>query len=154
MALKLRPHHLIDIVTSFGHGKDFPPHPHGHALHTVAAEVLANPDIEVEFIIGADDICRPCSHLTKDGRCDDILTKFDPPVGKQDYNDAMDRRILDYLKLPPGTRMTAAAFLRIVAGFLPGIVTVLTADAAIAKSRLAGLRRGLAILGLSDDDSG
>jgi hypothetical protein len=148
MTMRLRPHHLIDIVTSFGHGKEFPPHPYGHALHTVAREVLANPDIEVEFIIGADDICRPCSHLRPDGRCDDVLTKFDPPIAKQDYNDALDRRVFDFLSLSPGARMTVRNFLEIVASRLLGLMDAFTSDKKVWQSRFEGLTKGLSLLGI------
>ncbi|MFB3893443.1 MAG: DUF1284 domain-containing protein [Phycisphaerae bacterium] len=146
--MRLRPHHLIDIVTSFGQGRQFSPHPYGHALHTVAREVLANPDIEVEFIIGADDICQPCSHLTPDGRCDDILTRFDPPISKQDYNDALDRRVFKHMGMAPGNKMTVRQFLERVASRLPGLMDAFTSDKKIWQSRLEGLTNALRLLGI------
>jgi hypothetical protein len=38
--LRLRTHHLIDIVTDYGRGAVFAPHPYGHAVHTVAERVI------------------------------------------------------------------------------------------------------------------
>ena len=110
-AMRLRPHHLIDIVTSFGHGQEFRPHPYGHALHTVAQAVLADPDVEAEFVIAADDVCRPCSHLTPEGLCDDIRVNRPPPLWKQEYNDDLDRRLLAHLHVNDGVCMTVREFL-------------------------------------------
>ena len=48
----IKPHHFVDIITYYGAGIDiFKPHPYGHALHSVAEEILSNRDIflEVEF---------------------------------------------------------------------------------------------------------
>ena len=35
-AMRLRPHHILDIISSYGHGAEFRPSPYGHAVHTVA----------------------------------------------------------------------------------------------------------------------
>ena len=48
--------------------------------------ILSNLDIEFEFVVGADEICRPCTHLGADSRCDDVLHQLDSPISKQEYN--------------------------------------------------------------------
>ena len=59
----IKPHHFIDIITYLGAGKEtFEPHPYGHAVHSVAAKILHDRDIRLEFVLGADDICKPCIH--------------------------------------------------------------------------------------------
>jgi hypothetical protein len=146
--MTLRPHHLIDIVTSFGHGQTFTPHPYGHALHTVAEAVTGNLAIEVEFVIAADDICAPCVHLLPGGRCDDVRKNTNPPQSKQAHNDAMDRRIFDYLGMKPHQRMTVEEFLRLVDSRTPGIMGELTRDEKVRASRLEGWKKGLAKLGI------
>ena len=75
--MRLRPHHLIDIITDYGHGRRFAPHPYGHAVHSVAQRIVDDPDIEIEFVLRADDICSPCCHLQADGQCDDVLRQLD-----------------------------------------------------------------------------
>jgi hypothetical protein len=150
LMMKLRPHHLIDIVTSFGHGQAFTPHPYGHALHAVAGAVLGNVAIEVEFVIAADDICGPCVHLRPDGRCDDVRKNTNPPESKQTHNDAMDRRILDYLDMKPLQRMTVGEFLRLVDSRTPGIVGVLSGEEKVRVSRLEGWTKGLTKLGIRE----
>lgn len=146
--MNLRPHHVLDIVVEFGHGIGFEPHPYGHAVHIVAATILTDADIAARFVIGADAICEPCCHLKAGGQCDDILTRFDPPRRKQDYNDALDRRLCDYLALEPGTVMTVREFLRMAARRVPGVETVYVGSSRGADWRLEGLRRGLEKLGI------
>jgi len=70
--MHLRPHHLLDIVTEYGAGTTFEPHPYGHAVHTCAEVVLNDLDTEVQFVVAADFICAPCVHLV-DGVCDDVV---------------------------------------------------------------------------------
>jgi hypothetical protein len=146
--MRLRPHHLVDIVTSFGHGQEFRPHPYGHSLHTVAEAVLADADVEVEFVVQADDVCRPCKHLTPEGLCDDIRVNRPAPLSKQEYNDDLDRRLLAHLHMDEGVRMTAREFLRLVKADIPGVVAVFTQDEKVRCSRLLGLTEGLRKLGL------
>ena len=146
--MQLRPHHLLDIVTAHGHGQSFEPHPYGHAVHTVAAAVLSDLDLDIEFIVGADAICQPCKHLQPDGRCDDMLHRLDPPVSKQAYNDGLDRRLLAYLELQPGAVLTVRRFLERVGARVPGIETVCTHPKRDERERLAGLAEGLAKLGI------
>jgi hypothetical protein len=38
--MRLRPHHFLDIVTSYGADERFEPHPYGHSLHTVASTCM------------------------------------------------------------------------------------------------------------------
>ena len=53
-----KPHHFVDIVTALGDGgTDFQPHPYGHAVHSVAKELLAHRDVVLCIELGADDIC-------------------------------------------------------------------------------------------------
>lgn len=148
--MTLRPHHLLDIITHFGEGGAFAPHPYGHAVHTVAEAVLADPEIEVEFVIAADDICRPCIHLQPDGSCDDLRSRTGPLSSKQEYNDDLDRRLCEYLPLDPGTVMTVRRFLEIVNAKVPGIEEICTHTPGTEAQRLKGLTEGLRKLGIRD----
>jgi len=106
----IKPHHFVDIITSFGAGKTkFEPHPYGHALHTVAEKILNNRDIILEIELGADDICKPCKHNIN-GLCDDIIdTSFRPkaPPSKREWNLLIDQRWCERLKVKQGDRLTA-----------------------------------------------
>ena len=106
----IKPHHFVDIITSFGAGKaKFEPHPYGHALHIVAEKILDNRDIILEIELGADDICKPCKHNIN-GLCDDIIdTSFRPkaPPSKREWNLLIDQRWCERLKVKQGDRLTA-----------------------------------------------
>jgi len=142
--VRLRPHHLIDIVCDYGQGAAFGPHPYGHAVHVVAAAVIDDPGIEVEFVLAADDICAPCRHLREDGQCEDVLSQLPEPVSKQLYNDHLDREVFSFLGMRPGVRMTASEFLRVLDAHMPGIVEICTHPGEDQRHRLEGLRKGLA----------
>ncbi|MDD4870474.1 MAG: DUF1284 domain-containing protein [Kiritimatiellae bacterium] len=146
--MKLRPHHLIDIVTSYGHGDEFKPHPYGHALHIVAKKVLCDTSIKIKFVCASDDICRPCRHLQENGKCDDILPQLAKPTSKQTYNDSLDSKLFPYLKIKRGTRLTMHKFLTILSKHVPGIEKLCTHPKEKRKSRLKGLERGLLKLGI------
>ncbi|MBN2451405.1 MAG: hypothetical protein JXR77_13520 [Lentisphaeria bacterium] len=108
--LTIKPHHFVDILTALGEGRrEYAPHPYGHALHSVAATILANPDVTLQIELGADDICHPCRHNIGN-RCDDTIdTSYRPnaPASKQDWNLRIDRRWCQRLALAQGNRLTA-----------------------------------------------
>lgn len=147
--MKLRPHHVLDIIADYGHGAEFKPHPYGHAVHTVARAILAQVERQIEFVVGADEICRPCIHLQSDGRCDDVLSQLDPPISKQAYNDDLDTRVLNYLGLESSESMTIRKYLEIVARHLPGLEEICTHPGEDRATRLQGLQQGVARLGIS-----
>jgi len=146
--MKLRPHHVLDIVSGYGQDVEFKPHPYGHAVHTVARSILSNVDLEFEFAVGADEICQPCTHLRPDGQCDDVLHQLEPPISKQKYNDDLDRRLLDYLGLTPAKAITIREYLEVVAKSLPGVEKICTHPGEDQEARRRGLQRGLARLGI------
>jgi len=149
--IRLRPHHCLDIITSYGHGAEFKPHPYGHALHSVARQILSEPGLQIELVVGADEICRPCRHLGSDGLCDDLVTQVQPPISKQEYNDDLDRRLLARLGLAAGAVMSVRRFLLLVAERTPGIEALCTHPGRSEKQRLEGLLRGLSKLGIKSD---
>lgn len=146
--MKLRPHHLIDIISEYGHGVEFTPHPYGHALHIVATQVLDDLSLEIEFVLAADEICYPCRHLQPNGICDDILSQLDEPMSKQVYNDELDGKLFPYLNIEPGTRLTLRQFLERVNQHLPGIEQLCTHPGEQEEDRRRGLRDGLSRLGI------
>jgi hypothetical protein len=108
--IAIKPHHFVDIVTALGGGRtEFQPHLYGHAVHSVAKEILSNPDIALRIELGADHICLPCCHNIG-GLCDDIIdTSFRPqaPKSKREYNLLIDRRWCKRLGLRQDDQLTA-----------------------------------------------
>ena len=149
--MRARPHHLIDIVTQIGGGGAFKPHPYGHAVHLVAEQVMADPDLTVTFVVGADDICEPCVHLleTAEGpRCDDVLSHLDPPISKQEYNDDLDRRLMEFLGLSEGQALTFRDYLVLIRERFSGIEDICTHPGQDPTSRRNKLNRGLEAFGV------
>lgn len=113
--IAIKPHHFVDILTAFGDSRtEFRPHPYGHAVHRVARELLANPDLNLRIELGADDICLPCRH-NDGGRCDDTIdTSFRPqaPTSKAAYNLLIDQRWAERLGLRQDDQLTARELAR------------------------------------------
>jgi len=111
--IRIKPHHFVDILADIGRGQTaWQPHPYGHAVHAVAARILADPNVMLEIELGADDICAPCVH-NADGLCDDVIdTSFRPaaPKSKRQWNLLIDRRWCERLGLAQGDRLTARQF--------------------------------------------
>jgi hypothetical protein len=144
----LRPHHLIVIIRSYGHGVQIEPHPYGHAQHHVAEQVLKDPDLVVEFVLAADEVCYPCRHLRADGRCEDVLGQLETPISKRTYNDALDAKLFSYFGMQPGTRMTVGEFLIRLNAHTPGVEKLCTHPGETERYRLDGLQQGLVMLGV------
>ena len=107
--IHVKPHHFVDIITGFGAGARFEPHPYGHAVHTVAECILGDRDVLLEMELGADDICKPCIHNIN-GLCDDMIdTSFRPtaPSAKREWNLLIDQRWCERLGIRQGDRLTA-----------------------------------------------
>jgi len=108
--IAIKPHHFVDIMTAFGDGRtESQPHPYGHAVHSVAKEILENRDINLRIELGADDICLPCRHNI-DGQCDDTIDiSFRPtaPRSKREWNLIIDRRWCERLGVQQDDQLTA-----------------------------------------------
>jgi len=148
--LRLRPHHILDIITSHGQGIVMEPSDYGHSQHLVAERILSNPDLTVKLVVQSDDICTGCKHLMADGKCDDVLAQLTPSPSKQAYNDVLDCRLLDLLGIEINSVMTVRAYLDIVNGQVPGIEAMCTHPKEDQAERLAGLAEGLVKLGIRD----
>ncbi|HQK95598.1 MAG TPA: DUF1284 domain-containing protein [Armatimonadota bacterium] len=143
--MRARPHHLIDIITQYGAGQPFAPCDYGHAVHTVAARVIGDPQTLIEFVVGADDICDPCKHLV-DGRCDDGVPALGPTASKQEYNDALDERLMQFLGITEGQTMTFREYISVLRDHWDGLVEQCAHPGESPAERAVMLERGLAKL--------
>lgn len=146
--LKLRPHHLIDIITGYGNDVIFKPHPYGHSQYLVAQKILSDLDMRIKLVLGADDICRGCMHLMTNGRCKDVLSQIIPSPPKQAYNDILDSRLFDHFYLTPGHIISAHKFLEMVNESIPGLEIICTHPKENPEKRVNGLKNGLTKLGI------
>jgi hypothetical protein len=145
--ISIKPHHFVDIIASFG-GEEirFEPHPYGHAVHIVAAEILQDPDTVLRIELGADDICQPCRHNI-DGSCDDTIdTSFRPaaPESKSEWNLLIDQRWCERLGIREGATLSARDLCRRIRDSVDdmrGIYEEIPYDR--IEDRQARLRRGI-----------
>jgi len=114
------------------------PHEFGHAQHEIVKRILESSETAVEFVCENDDICAPCRNLGKDNICTDILTI--PPIPKQDYNDALDKKLFEFLGIKPGAKMSVTEFMELVLSKMPEIIPLATHPGADKKYTENGLR--------------
>ena len=109
-SISIKPHHFVDIITSFGRGeRTFQLHPYRHAVHTASKQILNDQKTILEINLGIDDICMPCIHNI-DGVCDDTIdTSYRPdaPSSKNGWNLLIDQRWCKRLCIEQGDRFSA-----------------------------------------------
>jgi hypothetical protein len=149
--LKLRPHHLLDIVRDYGNDKAPGDHPHGADVKGVTEAVLADPSQKVEFVLEPDSICRPCAKLDAGGHCTATI-RANPPVSMAAYNDTLDGRLFALLDLQPGVVLGIDEFLSIVASHMPGVASLFVSPNASIEARAEGTRKGLTKFGILRGD--
>ena len=108
--IRIKPHHFVDILRDLGAGKPFlSPPEYRHAVPQTAQALQDDPDVLLELTAGVDDICAPCAH-NRNGTCDDVITRYDPPIAKDVYNRRLDERWFERLGLHEGSRLAAREF--------------------------------------------
>ncbi len=148
--MQLRPHHILDIISVYGKGIEYKPHPYGHSLHIVAPRLISNLNFKIKLVLDADGICEGCEHLLPDGKCKDVLPQLTPSPSKQAYNDVFDSRLFDELSIMPNTVITIHQFLAAVNEKVPGIEKICTHPKENQQERLHGLVSGLIKLGIRE----
>ena len=104
--IKMRPHHLLDILRDFGNNRVRDPHPWGASLNSVTQIVLSNPEREIEFVLKVDSICETCSQLNGN-ICE---ARINEKLLMRVYNDRLDLDLFTELKIKPNTKMTLIEF--------------------------------------------
>lgn len=115
--MKLRPHHILDVINGHGHGIEYQPSVSGNSQYIVAPKLLSNLDLKIKLVLEADDICEGCKLLLPDGKCTNVLSQLTPSPSMQAYNDVLDCRLFDYLSIEVDSVMTQGNHIR-AAGLL------------------------------------
>jgi hypothetical protein len=152
--IRLKPHHVLDIV-AYWKLDDEPGYerkPGENGVRVVRRMMTQDLDIPAEFGPGPDFICVGCSHLQQNGRCEQILTQYGRQVPMDEYNDPLDRRVLDFLGMADGDEMTVRGFLELVNRFTPGVELVSHRPNETDESRCAGYVKGLIALGIRTEE--
>lgn len=141
--LKLRPHHILDIVRNVGNDKEIKPHEYGHNQHIITKMIIEDIHQDCMLIINNDDVCGPCIHLKPNNVCDDTLRQLDIPKSKQEYNDSLDKSILCFLNISPGTTISISQYLTLISGNIEQIVEICTHPKEDKEYRKNGLINGI-----------
>ena len=115
--IKIKPHHFVDIITSFSADRVIlKPHHYNHSVHSISKKILENRSSILEIELDADDICQPCIHNI-DGICDDILNISNrpkvPPL-KREWNLILDKRWCKRLKIEQGEIISVLEFCKLL----------------------------------------
>ena len=149
----LRPHHLLDILAGLKASDMAGPAPEcrpgENGVRTITHALAANLDTPVKFVVGPDDICRPCDKLRPDLTCSRFLPNREPPVAFDDYNNPLDRAILKKLGMRPDQVLPLREFLTRVRGNCPGLERVCAHAHQDAAQKLSGILQGLEVLGIT-----
>jgi hypothetical protein len=107
--IRIKPHHFLDIIKLYGKGieKFVPDTKYNHNFYGVANDLIANHERELTITSGSDDICSPCIYLGKDKKCTDRLNKIGGIKFKNEWNEIIDKRIIEYTKMIEGKRYSA-----------------------------------------------
>lgn len=141
--MKLKIHHFFDIIRDFGSGREITPHPHGHAYHLVAEQIRSNPKLEFELVIASDKICLPCSHLIE-GICDDVITHRFDFKGKEDFNNHLDKRIMDVCGIEKSKKYSPKLLCELASKYLKDIESIYEGNVKDhTKARKQNVIRGL-----------
>jgi len=108
--IKIRPHHLLDIIRDFGNEVKRETHPWGASLAIVSQSILSDINQNVEFVMGVDSICKTCSKLNGD-ICEATINN---ELLMCDYNDRLDIALFSALNIVPGDSLPVIEFLRLI----------------------------------------
>lgn len=118
--MKLRIHHFFDIIRDFGSRKEILPHPYGHNYHSFAEQIRGNARLEFELVIASDEICKGCSHLN-DGVCDDVIIHRIDFEGKEDFNNHLDKRIMQVCDLEKSKKYSPKEIIQLASKYIENI---------------------------------
>ncbi len=103
--MNLRIHHFFDIIRDFGRGNEIIPHTYGHSYHLVADKIWNNPKLQIKIVVQADAVCVQCSQL-KSNHCIDTINHRKDYTSKEEFNNYLDKRILDRIFIREGETRT------------------------------------------------
>jgi hypothetical protein len=96
--IKLRIHHLFDMLRDYGAEKEITPHPYGHSYHIISQQLFSQENIELILVNRNDDVCINCSKSQR-GHCIDTISHRNDFPEKEDFNNYLDSRIMQIMDL-------------------------------------------------------
>jgi len=110
-AINLRIHHFFDILRDYGARIEIVPHQYGHSYHLIAEKIYSNNMNNIKLVLTCDAVCRDCRMLV-DGHCIDTIDHREDFTLKEDFNNHIDRRILQKMNLNENDTVSYNVLLR------------------------------------------
>ena len=144
--LKLRIHHIFDIIRDLGANKTFEKHSYDHSYHKVAKSIIEKNNHAFKIVVSTDDICKNCIKL-EDNKCtDDIFHRKDFSQ-KEKFNDYLDNRINKILNLKENETTTLKNLINIADKYIENIEYIYDGNDEInTKERKINVINGIAKL--------
>ena len=108
--IKIRPHHLLDILRDFGNEVERDSHPYGASLRETTNDILSDIDQNIRLVSKVDSICLTCSKL-RENIC---IARISDDLLMRDYNDDLDEKLFNIMKIAPDSTIVVRDFLKIV----------------------------------------
>lgn len=141
--MNIRIHHFYDIIRDFGSGKTIVPHSYLHAYHKVAEQIRENPNIELKLVVESDEVCTGCIHLEK-SICNDTISHRKDFTEKEDFNNYLDKRILDVCGIQFSEKYSPKILMSIAEKYIENIEFIYEGnDTEHTKLRKENVIRGL-----------
>lgn len=120
MSVKIRPHHLLDILMDYGHSVIKEPHPFEASVDLVTSRILEREPIKL--VPRMDDICFTC-YMLEDELCQ---ARIRDNLLMREYNDRIDDKLFSLMGFNPGDDTTLEDFSLVVKDNLDKILKVFT----------------------------
>jgi hypothetical protein len=124
----IRIHHFFDIIRDLRTGdKIMADTNYRHSYHSIANTLRDSPDIKMKIVVGLDSVCDGCIH-NMEGKCDDPLTIKKGFTMKHDYNNWLDKRILEKFNLSDGKIVTPVKLCKSAHKYIDNIYQIYELD--------------------------
>jgi len=126
--ITMRIHHFFDIIRDLRTGeKMVADNNYKHSYHSVANTLRDSADIKMKIVVGLDSVCDGCIHNI-DGKCDDPLTIKKGFTMKHDYNNYLDKRILEKYNISEGDIVTPGKICKSAYKYIDNIYQIYSLD--------------------------
>ncbi|MGL1892015.1 MAG: hypothetical protein OCD02_10330 [Spirochaetaceae bacterium] len=136
--VKIRPHHLLDMLRDYGNKVVHHTHPFGASVKEVTNIVMSSTESFV-MVPRVDSICETCSML-EDEICQ---AKIREDLLMSEYNDDLDDKLFQVMKLKPFMKLTLLDFTLIIDGMLDTILEQFTSPDNNKGLRYIGTKKAI-----------
>lgn len=139
--VKVRPHHLFDILRDYGNKVILEPHPFGASVTEVTEKVLRSTS-PIVLVPRIDSICETCSML-KNEICQ---AKIREDLFMSEYNDYLDDKLFKLMDIKPFTQMTLKEFVHIVELKIDILLNQFTSPDNNSEIRYIGTKNAISVI--------